>query len=158
MSFNNVTFNCFKESSQKLRVRTISQCYRNCAWEHSLNSWSYIWDSNVLKEVEGWDINTITLLKYKIIVSINVLEVLMLLKVWFEKADWALIRWKSQSLNSCLCLWVSNDLSLTRINLLSEKIWDKPNFQVSINSTLYLFIWDVFRLILECLALFNIST
>jgi hypothetical protein len=47
----------------------------------------------------------------------------VLLEVWVEKADWALVWKQADRLNGRLGLFVPNNLRLTGINLLSEEKW-----------------------------------
>jgi hypothetical protein len=47
----------------------------------------------------------------------------VLLEVWVEKADWALVWKQADRLNGRLGLFVPNNLRLAGINLLSEEKW-----------------------------------
>ena len=60
----------------------------------------------------------------------------MLLEVGLEKADWALVRKQTDGLDRRLGLFVSYNLSLACINLLSEEIGHQSNFEVAINGAL----------------------
>lgn len=82
----------------------------------------------------------------------------MLLEVWIEKADWALVWKQADRLNGRLGLFVPNNLRLAGINLLSEEIWHESNFEVAINCTLYLLIISILWLILESLTLLEVDS
>lgn len=81
----------------------------------------------------------------------------MLLEIWVEKADWALVWKETDRLNCRLGLFVPYNLRLACINLLSEEIWYKSNFEVSINGTLYLLVICISWLILESLTLLEVD-
>ena len=114
-SLDNVTFDSLKESFEELRVRPVLQGHSNRAWVHPIDLWCYIRHSYVLEEVKGWDVNTVTFLKYKVVVCINVLQFWVLLEIWLEKAHRGLVRHESQSLNNCPCFFISDNLSLTSV-------------------------------------------
>jgi hypothetical protein len=82
----------------------------------------------------------------------------VLLKVWLEKADWALVGKQSDGLDRRLGLFVPYNLSLACIHFLSEKIWDKSNFEITIDGALYLLIICILWLILESLTLFEVDS
>jgi len=82
----------------------------------------------------------------------------VLLEVWVEKADWALVWKQADRLNGRLGLFVPYNLGLAGINLLSEEIWHKSNFEVAINGTLYLLVICILWLILESLTLLEVDS